>query len=226
MGIKDFLADKALDAAAYVGAAGPSDNPVENIGNAIGLVGAAIGGAYKKKMKRIEDDYIAKRPNNKHIYIRMEVSDGRVEFKVTDLDGNILYTASGKLTKRGVSFIVKSAPGTLIGKVKKTILTIRNPLEHEKNPANFVITLADSNTITVKTTQGINDYEIVPYGWKTGYESGCRYVSNGDEPLFYYDSWGYQKYMVDYKHSSIEKQAVLICMAIMAQDYWEYLQDD
>ena len=59
MSIKDFLADKALDAAALVGAAGPLDNPVENIGAAVGLVGAAVGGALRKRSMRIEAEYIA-----------------------------------------------------------------------------------------------------------------------------------------------------------------------
>lgn len=226
MGIKDYLTDKALDTAAFIGAAGPSENAAENIGNAIALVGAAVGGALRKRSMRIEAEYIAKRPNNKHIYIHMDNSGNRVEFKVVELDGKVLYTASGKFSKRWISFKVKSADGTLVGKVKKTMVAVRNPLEHEKNPADFIITLADSNTITVKTTQGLNKYEIVPYGWNTDFESGYNFVSNGDEALFYYDSWGYHKYMVDYRYLGIEKQAVLISMAIMAQDYWKLLQDD
>lgn len=226
MGIKDFLTNKALDAAAFVGAMGPSDDPIVNIGGAVGMVGAAVGGVLHNRSKRLEAEYIAKRPTNKHIYIYMDCSDGKVEFKVTELDGRIIYTASGKISKRWVSFKVKSATGAMVGKVKKAVIAARNPLKHEENPADFVITLANSNTITVKTTRYYRDYEIAPYGWKTDYELGCHLVSNDKEVLFYYDSWGSYKYIVDYKHLSIEKQAVLISMAIMAHDHWEDLQDN
>lgn len=185
-------------------------NPLEGIGAAVGSVGAAVGGALKKRTLRREEEYVAKRPENKHVHIYMRRSDGKAELKVTDLDGVVLYTASGNLGKHHVSLKVKAASGKTIGEIKKALIAVRNPLKHEENPADFVITLDDGNKITVKTIKGYDRLVVAPYNWTIGYHAGDNVVASDEEVLFYYDDWGYDKYMLDYRHKSIEKKAVLI----------------
>lgn len=200
-------------------------NPLESIGAAVGTVGAAVRGTLRRRAMRMEEEYIARRPKNRHIYIYLKRSNDKAEFKVTDLDGVVLYTASGSLSKHHVSLRVKTASGKAVGEIKKALIAVRNPLKHEENPADFIITLNDGNKITVKTIKGYDRLVVAPYNWTIGYHAGDNVVASDEEVLFYYDDWGYDKYMLDYRHKSIEKQAVLITMAIMAEDYWKSLQD-
>lgn len=223
MGIKSFLAEKAIEAAMEMGAPDPVEHAVKSIGGAVGLGVVAVGSMIEKRNQKLDAEYIAHRPNNKHVYIQMDVTDGKVKFEVTELDGKILYTASGTLFKHLVGFRVKTAAGKKVGKVEKTLVTVRNPLKHEEKTVDFVITLDDGNKITVKIADWHCDSVIAPYGWEMDYESSDYCVRNGDDVLFCYDSRRYEKYIVDYRNVGIERQAVLITMAVMAKAYWDYL---
>ena len=234
MGIRDYMAEKAAEKAVELTAVASVEalrRPAAALGTAIEGVGNAIGNAMESRAAKLDAEYIAKRPKNRRLVISLMEDDGRITVEVTEIDGQLLYTGKGRLSKMTASLRVCDKDGRTFAKIKKSMVTVRNPIKHEENPADFNIDFDGGGRITVKTvSKGYHDYDIEPYGWRADYGLGGHAVITGEETLFYYDDRPWHTtntYMVDFKPNlKIEKQAVPITLAIMLHSKWSDLMQD
>ena len=231
VGFRDYIVEKATEKAVElttVVAVEALRAPAAALGTALEKAGNAVDNAMESRAAKLDAEYIAKRPHNKRLIIRLLAGEGGISVEVAEMDGRVLYTGKGKLSKMAVSLKVKTKAGRLYGTIKKSMIATRNPLIHEDHPADFNIEFDGVNKMTVKTVNdSLYDYEITPYGWHAGYSSDGHAVSNGDGALFYYESRPWHTtttYMVDFKQNmKIEGQAVLITLAIMLHSKWSVL---
>lgn len=229
MGLRNYIAEKAVEKSAEVGAraaVSALQATVNGLGVALGRAVDAMGDAMESRAIESDAKYIAKRPKNRRFVIEMDEDDkGTIYVEIIDAKGRVHYTGTGKLSKIAISLIVKAPDGEAVAKIKKSMVAVRNPLKHEDKPADYSITCNDGAVFTVKTTnEGYQNFEIEPYGWITEISGSDYTVMNDEEILFYYSHrlWHAKTtYMVDFNpRMDLERLSTLITLVFMLHEKW------
>ena len=138
----------------------------------MGIIDKVFGDKAERLYKR-EQKYFSENPAKNHLFIQ-KTKKMENTFNIYDVDGNLKY-----YVREGMSFeTVKNYQSVniklydtgnhKIGSVKKNILSLRVPIFHEDDPADYSIDIYGKRVAKLKTKiekDGWDNYEVVPFSW-------------------------------------------------------------
>ena len=217
---------------AAIGALDVTIKAVDGAGKGIKAAGDAVGGVIDKtfgdkdtRHYRKEQKYLSKNPDSTYLIIQKE-NIKRDIFSVYDTDENVRYFVQGKLSsnKSKVNLQLLDANKLPIGTVKKTFMSLRAPVFHESNPADYIIEIRGQQTATLKTKLSTKqeNYEIEPYDWivKGSILKWDFTVMDGEDEIVHiskrkgYDS---PTYILDFPNRQHEVIGLMIVLTIICR---------
>ena len=223
-GVVEDAAISALDATVKV---------ADNAGKGIKAAGDSIGSVIDKTLGdketrhyRKEQKYLSKNSDRTCLIIQKE-SVKKDIFNVYDINENVKYYVQGRNSsgKGKVNLQLLDANGFLIGTIKKKFMSLRTPVFHENNPADYVIEIGGQQIANLKTKISTNreNYEVEPYGWivKGSILKWDFTVIDGENEIVHISKRrGYDipTYILDFLDERLELIGLMVVLAIICRE--------
>lgn len=190
-------------------------------GKAIDTVfGDAENRHYKKEQR-----YLKKNKKNTHFFIQKSDSGDKV-FLIYDINQEKAYTVKGLVVSKQIDFNLLDAEDNVVGSVHKKALSLRMPIFHEGNPADFIISYGDSLTAILKTRFSTKreNYEIAPFGWviKGSVLKRDFTINNGDIVIAHVSKrkgYNVPTYIIDFDNPEVEVISLLIIIPLICCEW-------
>lgn len=196
------------------------------VGSAIDKTVNATIGDKETRHNRKEQRYLSSKKESNCLIIQ-KVNQKKELFSICDIDGNVKYYVSGKLSSdpQKVNLILLDKKRCKVASVKKKAFSVRMPLFHERTPADYAIEIGGENVAVLKTkpSKHLEDYEIVPYGWvvKGSVLKWDFRILDGDfERVHISQRSGYSTptYIIDFPDDQYELIGLMIVLTLICRE--------